>query len=305
MHSFITLLRREWLEGRNAYVISPAVVLALVVLAGLFASAVNPTIELDGDDLERLENAEGTTLDGVAAITAMALDVPGSTDAELVDKISGLSIGIAQPFYITLMIVTFFALIACIHDERKDRSVLFWKSMPVSDLHTVLSKYVTIAWIAPLATILGIWLAQLFALTYLSLYTEDGFGGRVWTASHAISTPFHLMLGYAIHGLWAMPVYAWVMLVSARADKAPILWALGGPVVVILLERIFFGTSVLFDAVGHHMRLIALPSISSDGYPSFGAQLGTLLEPSMWVGLIVGGALLAATVYCRRRYNEI
>ena len=307
MRSFVSLLKREWLEGQTAYLAAPAVVLTLIVLAGLFASTVSPSVDINSDEHppELLEGYDGEKLDGVSALVAWALDVAGSTDQEINDKITSLLTAVAGPFHITLMFVTFFALLSCIHDERKDRSVLFWKSMPVSDTHTVLGKYVTIAWIVPLATIAGIFLAQLFATTYISLYVEEGFAGTIWAAASPWATPFHLLLGYAVHGLWAAPVYAWVMLVSAWASRAPLLWAIGGPVVVILLERIVFDTSHLATFIGNHVRSQALPRLSGQPDMTFTDQLAVLADPGLWLGMIIGGGLLVATIYCRKRFNEI
>ena len=90
----------------------------------------------------------------------MTLDAAGSTDEELSSKLEALQHGIAEPFRYIFVIVAFFALIGCIYDERKDRSVLFWKSMPVSDASTVLSKIIFVLWLAPLATVAAILLAQ-------------------------------------------------------------------------------------------------------------------------------------------------
>lgn len=307
MRSFVTLLKREWLEGRTAYLAAPAVVLTLIVLAGLFASTVSPSLELDGDEhpQEMLEGFDGEQLDGVSALIAWALDVAGSTDQEIVDKITSLLTAVASPFHVTLLFVTFFALLSCIHDERKDRSVLFWKSMPVSDTHTVLSKYVTIAWVVPLVTIAGIFLAQLFVTTYISLYVEEGFAGTIWAAASPWTSPFKLLFGYAVHGLWAAPVYGWVMLVSAWASRAPLLWAVGGPVVVILLERIVFDTSHLATFAAKHMQTQALPKLSSEPSMTFSDQLAVLVDPGLWLGMIIGGGFLAGAIYCRKRLNEI
>src|SRR6266478_6442377 len=54
---------------------------------------------------------------------------------------------IEQPYDLAAMMMIFIAFIVgvfycldALHGERRDRSILFWKSLPVSDLTTVLSK---------------------------------------------------------------------------------------------------------------------------------------------------------------------
>src|SRR5260370_42562485 len=54
---------------------------------------------------------------------------------------------IEQPYDLAAMMMIFIVFIVgvfycldALHGERRDRSILFWKSLPVSDLTTVLSK---------------------------------------------------------------------------------------------------------------------------------------------------------------------
>ncbi len=303
MSPFKTLIRREWLEGRTAYLAAPAVVLSLVLLAGLATSLVEPDVSIstNSDQLAGMsENASG-----MALLLAMLVDVAGSTDAEMTYKMETLAAAVARPFELALTVVIFFALIGSVHDERKDRSVLFWKSMPVSDTRTMISKYVTIAWVAPVATIIATWLAQLFAMTWLAINVEDGFAGRVWAFSTPTANLIYLVIGYGIQGLWAMPVYAWLILVSAVASRIPTLWAVGIPVVLIILEKIVAGTSTSATFLFDHIQPAALPRLDNEAPLTISSQLAVLADPSLWVGMIIGSALLAAAIYSRKRLNEI
>ena len=44
------------------------------------------------------------------------------------------------PFYIAAGVVVVVYLLDCLYGERRDRSILFWRSLPVSDTQTVLAK---------------------------------------------------------------------------------------------------------------------------------------------------------------------
>lgn len=308
MNSFVGVLKREWLEHRAGFIWGPASVLVLILLIGLMATLVEPHVEGDiglHDPIELREklNGEARQLSFLETVATMALDVAGSTDAELKGKMAKLLGGLAQPFHLVFIIMAFFALIACLYDERKDQSVLFWKSMPVSDLQTVAGKLVFVIWLAPLLTVLAIAVAQLFAVTMTSVFVEEGMGGRIWSASQIWVRPFELLVRYLLLGVWALPLAAWVMLVSAAANRLPILWALGLPWLVFLLERIFLGSNVLGELVGGHFSLLTASPRDVD-VEVFGqlAMLGTL---RLWVGLVIGLVFVAGAVFFRRRNNEI
>ncbi len=289
MRKFNALLMREWLEHRNSFFWGPVVVLAIIVLAGLFVSSFGDRFTAEfSNSLPQAAAAEG-------------LDVAGSTDEELSLKLRAFLNGIAEPFYWVLLVVTFFALIGCIHDERKDRSVLFWKSMPVSDWQCVVSKLVFIVWVAPLFTIAAIVLAQFYALVIGSLHVEDGMGSRVWSQSGLVLKPFMLLVGYFLQSLWALPLYAWILLVSSWAKRTPIMWVIGIPAGLSILERIFFESHYLSNAIARHLSLRGLPRGDGD----FSVQLSVLADAGLWLGLLVSAVLLGATIYLRRRNNEI
>src|SRR5262249_34417013 len=55
----------------------------------------------------------------------------------------------ATVLILTAMLVAAFYCLDALHGERRDRSILFWKSLPVSDRTTVLSKLIVPALILP------------------------------------------------------------------------------------------------------------------------------------------------------------
>src|SRR6202040_2666068 len=146
----------------------------------------------------------------------------------------------------TTLIVAVFYCLDALHGERRDRSILFWKSLPVSDLTTVLSKFAIPLVILPLLSF-AIAVVTQFVMLLLSSATLLGSGLSVGTLGARMSF-FHmsLMLLYhilTVHGLWYAPIYGWLLLVSAWAPRAPFIWAFLPPFVIWGVEKIAFNTS--------------------------------------------------------------
>lgn len=214
----------------------------------------------------------------------------------------------------TTFIVALFYSLDALHGERRDRSILFWKSLPVSDLTTVLSKASIPLLVLPLITFAVIvatqWIMLLFSTAILL-----GNGMRVATLWTSLSVvPIWLTLLYhlvAIHGLWYSPFYGWLMLVSGWARRATFLWA-GLPLLAIgVVEKIAFNTSH-FAALLQY-RLIggpdAVSSTASGNAMMYPLTLVTLenflISPGMWVGLAITAAFLAAAIRLRRYQGPI
>ncbi len=312
MSQFAGLLKREWLEHRTAFLWGPGVVLVVVLLAGLMTVLAN----LGGEVSVTIEQQHTSTdltnelalpeaddeLGAMEILAAMTLDVAGSTDAELRRKMALLQFGVAQPFHLIFIALAVFALLASLYDERKDSSILFWKSMPVSDVSTVASKLVFVVWLAPLVSIGAIVVAQFLTLSLVAVYVEDGMAGRVWAASQFWWQPVKLLWAYLQLGIWLLPFASWIMLVSAAANKLPALWAIAIPWVLVLLERIVFGSNVIAEAI--NTQLQAWKLLSSSGAASE-AGPAALLSLQLWGGVVIAVVFLAGAVFLRRRNNEI
>ena len=212
---------------------------------------------------------------------------------------------------ISFLVAVFYCLDA-LYGERRDRSILFWKSLPVSDSTTVLSKMSIPVVVVPLVTF-AITVATHIAMLLLGsaiLLARGTSGAPLWNQlplTHIWRILFiHLMAG---HGLWYAPIYAWFLLVSAWARRAPLLWAVLPPVVVGAVEKAAFNTSH-FAAIVQH-RFVSGPSISGaamgmsmESMTQF--TLGELLtSPSLWIGFAVATAFLAAAVKLRRHRGPI
>lgn len=311
------LLRREYLEYQKLFLLSPILVLALVVVVGLTFTGGTGALDLeisDGQSTNRVEIDSDGSGGGLGRTLAVLLfDVAGASDVDLNLRMRALMNLIAVPFYWVLLAVSLFALIACLHEERKEGSVLFWKSMPVADWLSVTSKYVFVAWVAPMITIAVIWVAQIYATVLLSTWVEDGAGSRVWLHSGLLMSLAQLLLGYLLNGLVVLPLFAWVMMVSSWAKRAPMLWALGLPVWLSVLDGILLESRLVGPFIAFHGSMPTLPRTHAlDGSgglsmttTSLSDQIGILMQGQFWVGLMVGAGLLAITIYLRRTKNEL
>src|ERR1700724_2273472 len=146
----------------------------------------------------------------------------------------------------TALIVGIFYTLDALYGERRDRSILFWKSLPVSDLITVLSKLTIPIVILPLLSF-AITIATQFIMLLLGSIILLGSGVNIatlWTGASFVHVSlvllYHLL---TVHGLWYAPLYGWLLLVSAWAPRAPFLWAFLPPFVICGVEKIAFRTS--------------------------------------------------------------
>src|SRR5256714_1180312 len=213
----------------------------------------------------------------------------------------------------TAFIVGVFYSLDTLYGERRDRSILFWKSLPVSDLTTVLSKLAIPLAILPLLSF-AIAVVTQFVMLLLSSAVLLGSGLSVGTLGARMSF-FHmsLMLLYhilTVHGLWYAPIYGWLLLVSAWAARAPFIWAFLPPFVIWGVEKTAFRTSHFLGLLRYRL---AGPEPSTTT-----ARSGNLMEmmsaltpvqffttPALWVGLAVAAIFLAAAVRLRRSREPI
>ena len=212
----------------------------------------------------------------------------------------------------TYLIVATFSCLDALHGERRDRSILFWKSLPVSDLTTVLSKISIPLVVLPLLTF-AITSATQFIMLLLNTAVLAGKGISVaplWTLpwfQMSLMLLYHLL---AMHGLYYAPIYGWLLMVSAWARRAVFLWA-GLPLLAMgVVEKIAFNTThfaaMLGDRIGGGPEAITYPAQSSAMQEMTLLTVGKfLISPSLWIGLAIFAAFLAAAVRLRRYQGPI
>jgi len=224
---------------------------------------------------------------------------------------------IAQPYNFaellimgTTFIVAVFYCLDALYGERRDRSILFWKSLPVSDLTTVLSKASIPIVVLPLVTF-AVTVVSQWIMLLLSTAVLLGSGRSVemlWTHlplwRMSLGLLYHLV---AIHALWYAPIFGWLLLVSAWARRAPFLWAALPLLAIGFVEKIAFNTSHFAAMLGHRMGGPE-GAASTAGRMSMDSMTQVtpgqfLISPGLWVGLAITAGFLAAAVRLRR-YRE-
>jgi ABC-2 type transport system permease protein len=213
----------------------------------------------------------------------------------------------------TLAVGAFYSLDA-LYGERRDRSILFWKSLPVSDLITVLAKALVPIVILPLVTFAIAAIMQLIMLLVSSavLWGNGLNAVPVWTRASLFEKWLILLYHFVtVHGLWYAPIYGWLLLVSAWARRAPFLWAILPPLAVAVTEKIAFNTWYFGTMVAN--RMIGGGGGAEDfmtGYLSMDPLMhfspaAFLVSPGLWIGLAVAAAFLGAAVRLRRYRDPI
>src|SRR5712691_1606045 len=170
---------------------------------------------------------------------------------------------IAMPFdiaaamlMITQLLVGVFYCLEALHAERRDRSILFWKSLPVSDLTTVLSKASIPLVVLPLLTFAIIVVMQLIMLLLsTAVMLMSGLSvATLWTPLELFQMPLVLLYHLVtVHALWHAPIYAWLLLVSGWARRAVFLWAVLPVLAIGVVEKIVFNTSHFVAMLGYRL----------------------------------------------------
>jgi ABC-2 type transport system permease protein len=271
-------VRRELWEYRSIY-LAPLIVAAITLLAFMLGSFLGIW--------ER----------------ALRLDPESSKVVEPFNFVALLLMG-------TTFIIAIFYSLDSLHGERRDRSILFWKSLPVSDATTVLSKAAIPLVVLPLLTFAVTVITQLIMLLWGSVVVSVGGNSVASLWDHVRLFQTWVMLLYhlvAVHSLWYAPFYGWCFFVSAWARRAPLLWAVLPPLAVGFFERIAFRTSHFASMLSHRFaggHESAPFPVSSMSLMHLNVEQ-FLISPGLWIGLAITAAFLAAAALLRRSRGPI
>ena len=313
--NFTWLLRREFWENRGGFlwsqVIAGGIAVTLAAL-GAIVGVVKARKHLD-EDARNIENLP-EFLRGIGA----------AGDAILA---TGMSLtGIVVAF------VVFFYALGSLYDDRRDRSALFWKSLPVSDAQTVLSKAAWALLLAPLiALVVGLLIGVALWLVAGLAMAASGVphASALFTHSHPFRVFGQMLASLPIGLLWSLPAVGWLMFCSAWVRSKPFLWAVLIPILGCVMISILgampglnlpYGT-IWYVAVFRGLMSVipgvwALPGLERrmDGISDPGEVINTILRqsvepelytrPDLWIGAAVGIAFIVAAIYLRRWRDE-
>ncbi len=201
--------------------------------------------------------------------------------------------------------MTFFYLLDSLFSDRKDRSILFWKSMPVSDTNTIVSKVLLAVLVAPAIYMVAVIVVQLVMMLSVSV-TAMGYpvdvGETLWAPANMVRR-WLIMAAYFLYtAIWCLPFYGWILFVSSFARSIPFVWALGVPFGIVIIERIFTLDERIGNWMGRHV-----PELSFGQYKQFGSidLVARFVSIDFLISLGVGIALLYGAIWMRGRGDEL
>ena len=321
MKTLALLVKREYWEHRGGFLWTPVWITGVMLLFTLLGIVTTEVLK------SRVEINIGPSL-GMLRSSLDAHDI-----AQAANAFDLVQLTIAGMVSIGIFFVSFFYLLGALYDDRRDRSVLFWKSLPVTDARTVASKALTAMLLIPLLGLAVATVAYLgFALIIAAWTGLHGVNALpAILAAHPAGMFLRLLLMVAAGALWALPTIGWLLFWSAWARSKPFLWAVLLPVVALVLNSWVGvlgmhrpgGDLDLARVCGRLLFSImpaswmGVPGVAGVPNISIGiddqhviASLGPdklialLATPDLWIGVAGGLALLAAAVWLRRRRIE-
>jgi ABC-2 type transport system permease protein len=218
----------------------------------------------------------------------------------------------AMMIMFTAFIVGVFYCLDALHGDRRDRSILFWKSLPVSDHTTVLSKAIVPLAILPLLTFAIIIVTQFIMLLMSTVVLlPSGLAGTTWKLLPWFQLSVILLYGLVTMTLWQAPLFGWLLLVSGYARRATFLWAVLPWLAVCAIEKIAFNTAFFAQMLGNRIMGSFESAFVVVHYPK-GTHvpmvdrltqldpLKFLSAPGLWIGLVVAAGFLVAAIRLRR-----
>ena len=216
---------------------------------------------------------------------------------------------------LTAFIVGVFYCLDALHGERRDRSILFWKSLPVSDRTTVLSKASIPLVVLPLLSFAMIVTTQLIMLlsSTVKLVGNEASVSTLWARLPFFQLWIAMLYALLAIALWHAPIYAWLLLVSAWARRATFLWAVFPFLAVAAFEKGAFNTSYVgsfltYRLIGWFQRAFVPHAHGSPSPidPLAALTPGKFLStPGLWMGLAFAAVFLAVAVRLRRNREPI
>ena len=303
IQSQLALIQREFWEHRGIYV-TPLVI-------GIIISLMSVTGQV--------------SISGSEHVDVAILGMSNIGEEARATAITVMMLVVFTMFALAMAVLTVFYSLDSLYAERKDKSILFWRSIPVTDFETVLSKLLTALLVIPLVTFAGIMLTHLAVGIIMSIWV--GFRGAnawhlIWQAAPLLDNWSATLAILLASSLWLSPFVGWFLLVSAYTKRSPFLVAFLPIVVLPMLEKSLIGSEMFGNAIfvrsaknpifkdaetlEHMFRDDDLQSLAESG-----VSMGSILDfgsfvssPGMWAGLIVCGLFTTAAIYVRRYRDD-
>jgi ABC-2 type transport system permease protein len=283
MNDLVWLVRREFWENKAIWVM-PACIGILIVVAALFG---------------RVE---------VAMLNVSA------QQSELAAVLSLLALG--GVFWAAMSIYSVWYLLDCLYADRKDRSVLFFKSLPLTDSATVFSKLFVALIAIPLVYFVAADITALLTAFVISVRAQLVFGNVLWRPELWLQEQVLWLYVIATGILWYLPIVGWLLLVSAWAKRAVILQAILPPLAIMLAEHLFLRTHVAsllfrdrllggaYAAFHHPIHWSLSKGEMTPGVWELPDPVGFLSSADVWIGVLIGAACIAGAVQLRKRRTD-
>jgi len=320
MNKMQWLIRRELWEHKGMLLWTPAIIgMVMTVLGSLMMVAT-----IAKTKMRTAMTVNGNEVSWNAVFSTRSF---GPRRMEIIDTVANNYLVTAAPLFLALGFLVFFYCLSALHDDRRDRSVLFWKSLPVSDAQTVLSKVAIALLVAPLIVAAAASLTSLLLVLILSgVLAANG----IHVLAELLASP-GLYLGplgvfglLPVYFLWALPTVGWLLMVSSWARSKVFLWAVGVPLLLLVLT-VWVGklTQTESDLGWIQMNVIgrALLGTLPGGWYLFEPELqqqmhaakntnvfanswSSLALPAVWLGAAAGAALIYAAIRLRSWREE-
>ena len=321
------LIRRELWEHKGMLVWTPALIgIAMTVLGALMTIATIAKTKMRTALIVNGEEVSWSTVFNTRTF--------GPRRTEIIDAVANNYTYAAAPLFLALGFLVFFYCLSALHDDRRDRSVLFWKSLPISDAQTVLSKAAIALLVAPLIVAAA---ASLTSLALILILSGVLAANGIHVFAELLGSP-GLYLGplrvfglLPVYCLWALPTVGWLLMVSSWAKSKVFLWAVGVPLLLLILTvwagklaqtesgvdwiqmnvigRALLGTLpgswYLFEPqLLSHMHALAEGGSHMTRIDVFSNSWSSLALPAVWLGAAAGSALIYAATRLRRWREE-
>ena len=303
INHYIALMKREFWEHRSIWV-TPLAIASIVTLGTLTA------LMFAGEFARELD---------VAIFGAQ--NIAGDTERKAV--LTGFFVGSSWLFLIALSILTIFYTLDSLYAERKDKSILFWRSLPVTDAETVVSKLATAVVLIPGVTIAAIIATHIVNLIVTSIWVSakgGSAGTLIWGSVPLLDNWLAAIVVIYAMAVWMSPFLGWFLFVSAWTRRAPLLMAFLPLVLIPMIEGIFLRSAHFAEAVwGRSAQIpifagIELERFFDEGHARMNDEMVSLLAHldigkflasiDTWTGIIVCGLLTTAAIYVRRYRDE-